>query len=150
MKLKKMRHKNINAELGFALYKTGMLFRREGLKHGMNKKVAPEQWQVMMVLKRKNGMTQKEIGELTVQDAPTLSRSIKRMVLRGLVKKKKGKKDRRATLIYLTPSGERLMKSIGKETVAHINSILKDFPERKKKAIIKLLEELRDYFGPDK
>src|SRR6056297_206109 len=101
-----MRHKSINAELGFALYKTGMMFRREGLRHGMNKKVAPEQWQVMMVLKSKNGMTQKEIGELTVQDAPTLSRSIKRMVSRGMVKKKKGKNDRRATLIYLTPSGE--------------------------------------------
>jgi len=148
--IKNMHHKSLNSELGFALYKTGMIFRREAMNMNRKIKLAPEQWQLLMAIKKKGGATQKEIGEMTLQDAPTLSRAVKRLETKGLVKKTSGKHDRRKTLITLTPEGKKILVNTGREIQKHIDSLLLRFPDKKKKEIIKLLEELRTCVLADK
>ncbi len=135
----------LNSRIGYNLYRTGMLFRREGLRFLKQYGITPEQWQVLMILSARGGQTQKQICECTLQDAPTLSRTISRMIRDGLVTASKSKKDRRAVEIKLAKKGLSLVKKSVKSSrvYEHTDKLLSGFDEEKKKKLIELLNELR-------
>jgi len=146
-KLFKRFHRSLNIELGNSLYKTGMLFRRDGIRAGKGINITPEQLSVIMIVKHKGPVTQKEILERTMQDAPTLSRSLKRMEKHGLVRVKRDKKDKRVTRVHITPKASVTLASMGVKMKMQFNRSLSKFPDKKKKQLIKLLKELRDSFN---
>ncbi|TGK28000.1 MarR family transcriptional regulator [Leptospira gomenensis] len=137
----------LDKQLGFNLHRVALLFRRELSRCLRDYNLTPEQWQVLAALWEKESLTQKEIIHITLQDAPSASRMIARMVQKDLVKSETSKEDKRATLITLTKTGKSYEKILPKKILSHFETLLNDFSERKKQTLLDLLKELRIVFG---
>lgn len=136
-------HKSLTAEVGFALYKVGMSLRREGSRCSVKGGITPEQAQVLMVLSSKGAMSQKMIGEITIQDPATISRIIARLEDSGMVKKAGSVKDRRATLVTITPKGAKTGAQISKASGKHFEKLFTGFSDTDKNSLISLLNKLK-------
>ena len=136
-------HKGTNEQIGYNLYKTGMLVRREAVRCCAGYGITPEQNQILMILSGIDSASQKQIGEITIQEAPTVSRILKSLAQRGLISQKREKKDRRAAKVSITPAGKALVKKIMPSLKKRFDYVLLGFEERDKKMLIKLLKKLR-------
>ena len=143
-KLIKQMHKDLNAEVGWNLYKTGMMLRRDGMRKFAMFGITPEQWQVMLILYKKGALTQKAIRDITIQDAPTISRVVQRLLKKKFVKKTSSTKDKRAVLIDMAPAGLKLLNTILKQIKKNHGKATGKFNDVKKRQLIKLLKELRE------
>ncbi|WP_341867406.1 MarR family winged helix-turn-helix transcriptional regulator [Leptospira congkakensis] len=111
--------------------------------------MSPEQWQVLAMLWQKEALSQKQIIELTLQDAPSASKMIGRMELAGLIQVEVSKLDKRATVIRLSAKGLSLEKILPKKILSHFEPILSSIPEKDRKRFLILLKQFRRIFGDD-
>lgn len=70
------------------------------------------QWRVLAVLGSVGHMTAQEISNKTMMDKTTLSRAIKNLVERKLVKRQAQQNDGRVSSLCLTLAGQKLFKKI--------------------------------------
>ncbi|MFD1988466.1 MarR family winged helix-turn-helix transcriptional regulator [Paenibacillus nicotianae] len=91
--------------------------------------LAPEQNFIMMLLWKKDGITQNEIGERLGKDKTNITRMISNLENKGFVRKITCTDDRRCFKIYLTPAGAQLeqevcpvMEEVGQELVDGISA----------------------------
>ena len=70
------------------------------------------QWRILAVLGSVGDMTAQEISNKTMMDKTTLSRAIKNMVERKLVKRQAQQNDGRVSSLCLTSAGRKLFKKI--------------------------------------
>lgn len=90
------------------------------------------------LVKREDGLSQKEIRDIFPVSKSTMSKNIDSLVQKGYLRKEKDPEDKRATLIYLTEKGEEV-EGIIRETNREVEkTMLEDFSETEE-------EELRDY-----
>lgn len=85
-------------------------FYREPLLRRMEREfsiIRPE-WTVLICLKFSDGITAKDICEITEQPSNTVSRAVTSLTDRGYVKRKTDKLDARRGLLFVTASGLRL------------------------------------------
>ncbi|MBN2754091.1 MAG: winged helix-turn-helix transcriptional regulator [Candidatus Goldbacteria bacterium] len=159
--VEKKKDKSLNNQVGWNLYRTGMMMRREGARMLMRYNLTPEQWQIMMILGSKGALTQKALGDITLQDAPAISRAVQRLIVKNYAKKSSSNKDKRAVQVEITGKGGLLLSDIeSRMKKAHrVNNIYQNFSDVKKRQLIKLLTELRsnlennihpDNFGGEK
>jgi len=102
--------------------------------------VTPEQWMVLIRLWERDGLSQSEVSDLTLRDAPTISRIVGVMQQRGWVTRKKSRTDARVQLVCLSAKGralekklvpvvrklvERTARGIDPEDIAHLRTTLK-------------------------
>jgi DNA-binding MarR family transcriptional regulator len=112
--------------------------------HGVE--LTPEQWMVLVRLWQAEGQTQTDLASRTFRDLPTMSRILATMERTGLVSRKADPEDRRARLVYLTPLGRSLRKSLVSEARSMVDSMLHGIPEaevgRTRKTLQRVLENL--------
>ncbi len=70
--------------------------------------ITPEQWMVLIRLWERDGLSQAEVSDATLRDAPTMSRILRTMEQRGLVQRERSAKDGRVQLVKLTRHGRAL------------------------------------------
>lgn len=70
--------------------------------------VTARQASVLSVLLEKEGVSQTHIVEMTSIDRSTLADVVRRLVLKGLVTRRRTKEDRRAYAVRLTANGRRV------------------------------------------
>lgn len=101
-----------NKRIGFLLERTTRIaklsFTKAFKKLGVD--ITPEQWIVIDTVNKNGTMSQKEIGQLSFKNAPTISRIIDNLVKKGLVDRIGEEGDRRKTSISITPNGADLIK----------------------------------------
>ncbi|MBM9499588.1 MarR family transcriptional regulator [Leptospira sp. 201903071] len=136
----------LDQQLGFNLHRVALLFRRELSRCLRDYNLTPEQWQVLATLWEKESLTQKEIIHVTLQDAPSASRMVARMVQNQLVKSQVSDEDKRATIITLTKTGRSLEKTLPKKITSHFENLLQNFPVGKRQELLIVLKELRFIF----
>lgn len=90
---------------------------RRRLKQAVGARVAPyglspQQFWVLVFLDLEDGPPLNELCQRLRTDAPTASRIVSALTRRGLVKPLRDARDRRRTLLKLTPSGRRLAASL--------------------------------------
>ncbi|KAF5064205.1 MarR family transcriptional regulator [Proteiniclasticum sp. QWL-01] len=68
------------------------------------------QYLVMIVLWEKDGIALKDLGKSLNLDSGTLTPLLKKLEVEGLIDRKRDFKDERNLLIYLTESGQELLK----------------------------------------
>jgi DNA-binding MarR family transcriptional regulator len=83
-------------------------------RHG----VAIGQWAVLLFLYQRDGPSQAELSRSVAIEAPTMVRSIDRMVRDGLVERRPDPADARVSRIYLTPKAIALRDSLFSEAQA--------------------------------
>ncbi|QJD77642.1 MarR family winged helix-turn-helix transcriptional regulator [Spirosoma rhododendri] len=65
-----------------------------------------DQWVVLDHIARNPGISQNSISEITVKDAPTVTRIIDLLSQKGLVERRMADTDRRKFLVFLTDAGQ--------------------------------------------
>ncbi|HMV46003.1 MAG TPA: MarR family transcriptional regulator [Leptospiraceae bacterium] len=133
----------LDKQLGFNLYRASLLFRRELIRCLREYGITPEQWQALVHIWDKGNTTQSEIAYITLQDAPSVSRMIGRLVKNGWIKKKINPNDKREIYLSITPIGKKLESIVPKKLIENFNLFLKKFPEQDQEELLKLLIRLR-------
>lgn len=138
---------NLDDQIGFNVYRVALLFRRE-LMHALKSyELTPEQWQILAALWEKGSLTQAQIISLTLQDAPSASRTVARMQRKRLVSKVPSKVDKRATIVTLTKYGQGLEKNIPRTLMKHFQQYLSAVSDEDQEILVRILKDFRKVFG---
>jgi len=138
---------NLDDQLGFNLVRVASLFKREHARALREYKLTPEQWQALATLWRHGVLKQAEIGRVTMQDAPTVSRMLVRMERNGWLKRRSDPSDARSSLVQLTAEGDQLRHVLPAKLIRHFRAFLRDFPDAEQRQLLALLRQLRSATG---
>src|SRR5499433_2561733 len=102
--------------LGFVLHDVARLLRKrfEQRARAANLGLTRAQWQVLAYLARQEGINQATLAQLLEIEPITLTRLLDRLEAAELVERRPDPGDRRARVLYLTPSAEPLLARIYK------------------------------------
>jgi len=100
-----------NKRIGFLLERTTRIAKLSFTKafKNLGADITPEQWVVVDTINKRGMMSQKEIGNASFKNAPTISRIIDNLVKKNIVDRISEKGDRRKTSISLTEEGKELV-----------------------------------------
>ena len=101
----------------------------------------------MVHIWEKKTTTQTAIAAVTLQDPPSVSRMVGRLIKNGWVKKKENLDDKREILLSITSSGEKLEPVLPEKLISNFKLFLQKFPEKDQEALLKLLIKLRVALG---
>jgi len=96
------------------------------------------------LIKKGDGVTQKEICERLHVSKSTTSKIIKRLVEKGYLRKEKDPQDKRASRIFLTEKKEEIEDLIKEIDEKAENKMLKGFDDEEKKNLRGYLERILD------
>ncbi|MCR9039767.1 MarR family transcriptional regulator [Bacillus sp. L381] len=96
------------------------------------------QWSILYCLKTIGPMTQKEIWSYLNVEAPTITRTIKRLEENGWIQREQGE-DKREKLVVLTMEAELKYDSINQEMLKFEEDMLADFQDGDKEAFSEFL-----------
>jgi DNA-binding MarR family transcriptional regulator len=105
---------NVDKAIGFWLNRVYQRSRTEMFRlfAEQGEEVTPEQWMVLIRLWEREGLSQAELSEVTLRDAPTMSRIVRGMEERGMVERRRSEEDGRLQLVFLTARGRALRKKL--------------------------------------
>ena len=93
-----------------------------------------------------DGMTFKQIGELTLITKGTLTGVVDRLERDGLVRRHAGADDRRSTLVRLTARGERVFEQTFPRHVTALKSRFERLDAHEMRETERVLKKLRNLF----
>ncbi len=96
------------------------------------------------LLEHGGGVTQRELADSCYMDATTLSRTLDRLVERGLVSRSTDGSNRRANLIALTDTGEHLAQEVAAGFRHMDEGLWQGFTQPEMETLLKGLERLRE------
>jgi DNA-binding MarR family transcriptional regulator len=102
----------LEKEIGYIIYRTALAVR-SALQRTLKERgfdVTPEQCGILRVLQEKEGLSQKEIGNLVFKDKPNITRMLDALEGKGLIRRHRS--DRRQYAVFLTETGKALMAEI--------------------------------------
>jgi len=126
-------------------YQAFSLYDAEGLRRS-GSDLTPSQARVIFTLGDSDGMTCKDIGDITLITKGTLTGVVDRLEEKGLVERWSVEGDGRKTIVALTRRGERAYQ---REFPNHIEFLKEKFDNLSsgdRKQAIKLLQKIKDLF----
>jgi len=100
------------------------------------------QFQILIVLNRKDGINQETIAKILNLDKANVGRAVNKLMKSGYVKRSINPSDHRAYLIRMTPKGQNIIPEIRKVLTNVSKKILIDFSNEEKKVAFQLLERM--------
>ena len=137
----------LDDQLSFNIHRVSVILRREMIRCFREFDLNPEQWQVIVSLWEKKKLTQTEIIEITLQDAPSVSKMLGRMEKKGWVMIRPSKKDKRIKTVSLTAKGWANKKTLPAKLSQKMEKLIGNFPMNKRLELTFLLKELRNCLG---
>lgn len=135
-------------KIGFLLERTTRIaklsFSKAFKKLGVD--ITPEQWIVLDKLDVNGEMSQKEIGNESFKNAPTISRIIDNLVRKGFVSRISEENDRRKTAISLTPSGKELVDQCRMEVEALRDRSWNNLTDKDYKEFNRIIDQIFENF----
>ncbi len=104
--------------------------------------LSPQQWRVIRSLEQEDGLDISEVSKRCYLLVPSMSRIIKNLESRQLIKRESVENDQRCTALYLTPKGRELFKLIAPKSEERYDYITQKFGDKKLERLYKLLDEL--------
>ena len=135
-------------KIGFLLERTTRIAKLSFTKafKKLDVDITPEQWIVLDKLDAKKEMSQKEIGNESFKNAPTISRIIDNLVRKGFVSRVSGTNDRRKTSISLTSSGKDLVDKCRDEIDALRDLSWKNLSDRDYAEFNRIIDQVFENF----
>ena len=103
---------DLDGSLGFLLNRTNTKMKNFLLHKFKEYDVTPEQWAILNRLWVRDGVSPKELAELTSKDQPNTVRILTKIENKGFITRRINSEDNRSFLIYLTPIGRELKYSL--------------------------------------
>lgn len=100
-----------------------------------------EHWRILEVLSDEQGRSMGELAELVLMNHPALTKTVDRMVSRGLVHRRADPTDSRRVLVYITDHGLELMARLRERVDQHHDEVTAAVGTRKAEQLKKLLGE---------
>ncbi len=119
-------------------WRAGEMFKRHEL--------SPTQYNALRILRGAGpeGLTCSEIGERMINRDPDITRLMGRLERRGLVRRKRGRQDRRVIRTAITPAGLKLLKGLDRPVVALNRQMLGHLGKGRLQELIALLAMARE------
>ena len=102
------------------------------------------QWRALVVTVRHDGVRVGELAAHLGMSVPSASRLVRRIETRGLVIARRAENDRRATNVWLTADGRRLVEAVVGRRRALIGRALGDGTDARAEAAVATLREIAD------
>ncbi|GMX64012.1 MULTISPECIES: MarR family winged helix-turn-helix transcriptional regulator [Paenibacillus] len=74
--------------------------------------ITVDQWEILVILWEKEGITQKELAERLYKDQTNIARMLFKLEKKGFVHRVTHETDRRSLRVYLTPKGREIKEEI--------------------------------------
>ncbi|SRR6266446_6797292 len=100
-----------------------------------------EHWRILEVLSDEQGRSMGELAELVLMNHPALTKTVDRIVSRGLVHRRADPTDSRRVLVYITDRGLELMARLRERVDEHHEVVTAAVGQRKAEQLKKLLGE---------
>lgn len=134
----------LDQALGFNIYRTALLYKRELIKALVEYDLTPEQWQTLVAMWSSPGpCTQSDIVELTLRDKHGVSRMIDRMEKAGWLTRHQHDGDKRISQITPTAKANRMRTEIITALHSHFATINNILDEQEQANLLGLLKKLR-------
>jgi DNA-binding MarR family transcriptional regulator len=109
------------------------------------KKLLPGHYTVLVLIKNNPGSTQTAIAQSAGLDRSSLVPLLKQFEERGLIVRKKAKRDARSNITVITPAGEAFILENQPKIEALEQALEKNFGSRRYKELVAALKELQTY-----
>ena len=136
------------SNLGGLLGKSSRLMSNKLNKELTKYQLTTEQWSLLALLWSKNDRTQKSLQNELLKNKSTINSLVNYLIKNGFITKKQDTKDKRNTIISLTPLGMEVQlptimsaQSVIMEAIMDIN---KDDLEITKKTLLKIIKNLKE------
>ena len=134
----------LDDSLGFILSKVNTKLKNELFQRFKENNVTPEQWAVLNCLWEQEGITPKELSDLTFKDKPNTNRILEKLIMKGLVVRKSHPEDKRAFQIFLTDSGWALREQLIPKAKELLNIATTGIEEHKVTELKNMLNQIYD------
>ena len=135
---------NIEDSLAYHVNRTGRLLRRSLMRllveHGFD--VTPEQWFALNRLRRRHELSQVELSDPALGDAPNITRMLRAMERREHIERVRDPDDGRRTLVRLTALGERTHDAIAELVKLERARVFAGFSGSEIATALRVLEKL--------
>ncbi len=137
-----MNNFKLDDSLGFILNKVNGKLKNELFQQLKEYGVTPEQWAVLNRLWEEDGITPKELADLTFKDKPNTNRILINLQKMGLIARKSHPTDKRAFQIFLTDAGKDLKVKLIPKAVSLLEKATRKIEEKKVKEMKILLNQI--------
>ncbi|HZP93408.1 MAG TPA: MarR family transcriptional regulator [Burkholderiales bacterium] len=101
-----------------------------------------EHWRILEVLSDEQGRSMGELAEAVLMNHPALTKTMDRMVSRGLAHRRADPVDSRRVLVYITDRGLDLVSRLRSRVDRHHDAVVAAVGEKKAGQLKKLLSDL--------
>lgn len=112
---------------------------RRARAHGMTR----AQWMILFRLRRRDGLTQRELAEILEVEPITVGRLVDRLEARGLIERRADPADRRCWRLHLTPAADPVLAEIDEARRLFDAEATRNLPEAERAATISALLKMK-------
>lgn len=134
----------LDDSLGFILNKVNTKLKNEFFQQLKENDVTPEQWAVLNCLWEQEGITPKELADMTFKDKPNTNRILEKLAIKGLVVRKPHPVDKRAFQIFLTDNGWALREQLIPKAMYLLDKAVIGLEKHKVSELKKMLNQIYD------
>lgn len=128
--------------LGFILNKTALLSKANFNSRLKAYGISPEQWSLLFRVVEKSGLTQKELSDSTYKDQANITRSIDRLIQKGLMKRVPNAQDRRSFNLFPTEEAAVLVDKVIPISKAHNEHLTEGLTTKEAEMLKALLKKV--------
>lgn len=104
--------------------------------------ITREQWTVLAVLWKKDGISQQVIADETGRDKPSTTRLLDNLEKLGYIKRRADESDRRSNMIFLTKEGKKSEKKIMKAVETTFQKMTTGIAEKDSETVRKVFSTI--------
>ena len=130
--------------LGFILNKTNTKLKNKLSQRFNEFNVTPEQWAVLNGLWTQEGLTPKELADITFKDKPNTNRILEKLQAKGLIVRRPHPVDKRAYQIFLTDHGRELKAELVPKVLQLLEEATAGIDKQKVLEMMNLLNQMYD------
>ncbi|SDF82993.1 MarR family winged helix-turn-helix transcriptional regulator [Sporomusa acidovorans] len=134
----------LDDSLGFILNKVNTKLKNELFQQLKENDVTPEQWAILNCLWEQEGVTPKELSDLTFKDKPNTNRILEKLIIKGLVVRKAHPVDKRSFQIFLTDDGWALREQLIPKVKQLLDKATAGIEQHKVAEMKKMLNQIYD------
>jgi DNA-binding MarR family transcriptional regulator len=98
------------------------------------------QFTVLLAVAKSEDPSQTDVVEITGIDRSTIAEMIRRMAKKGLLQRRRSRKDARAYVVRLTPAGQRVLKTTEPQALRAGTAVLASLSSEQRKTFLEALK----------